>query len=264
MIPLFVVDAFTRRAFAGNPAGVCLLDSPREADWMQAVAAEMRHSETAFLVPEGEAWRLRWFTPTVEVDLCGHATLASAHVLFSTGRAAESVTFRTGSGELVCQRSDGGIAMDFPAEPIAEAALGEDDWLVAKVSKTLGAGFVGRNRMDWLFELPDEPTVRALEPDFAAIRSLGMRGLIVTARSDRPEFDFVSRFFAPQSGVDEDPVTGSAHCALGPFWAERLERTALLGAQLSARGGAVGVQVRGDRVTLTGHAVTVVAGELLA
>jgi predicted PhzF superfamily epimerase YddE/YHI9 len=255
-VPIYVVDAFTDRAFGGNPAGVCLLDSYPDDAWMQSVAAEMRHAETAFLVPQGADYQLRWFTPTVEVDLCGHATLASAHTLFERGDAGEAVRFHTRSGILTAARAGAGIELDFPAEtphpealPFPPTCLGEPVW-------------TGRNRMDWFVQLSSAAEVRALQPDFTELAKLGLRGLIVTARDETGEYDFVSRGFFPQSGVDEDPVTGSAHCAFAPFWAERLGKTAMTGYQASPRGGVVGVEVVGDRVKLRGRAVTVLAGSL--
>lgn len=252
------VDAFTERAFAGNPAAVCLLDGPREEGWMQAVASEMNLSETAYLWPEGGGWRLRWFTPTVEVDLCGHATLASAHVLFAEEGASGPLRFATRSGELVARRAGDWIELDFPAlesEP-AEAPAGLVD--------ALGAAPVGvfRSRFDLLVELDAERTVRGLDVDIRRLARVDVRGVIATAPAEGDEFDFVSRFFAPRAGVDEDPVTGSAHCALAPFWGARLSKREMTGYQASARGGVVRVRLDGDRVVLAGRAVTVLRGEL--
>jgi predicted PhzF superfamily epimerase YddE/YHI9 len=264
-VRIFTVDAFTDKAFAGNPAAVVLLhdDDTAEADdrWMQQVAAEMNLSETAFLMAGPDAWGLRWFTPAVEVDLCGHATLASAHVLYDIGLAPpdELIRFSTRSGILTAGPGAGGaITLDFPAEPPAAAAPPPG------LLEALGspAVWTGRNRFDVFVELADEDAVRRLRPDMAALGKIDMRGVIVTATSGEARIDFVSRFFGPAVGVPEDPVTGSAHCALGPFWAGRLGRTALRGRQVSARGGLVGVDVRGDRVGLTGTAVTVLEGTL--
>ncbi|MEM6327658.1 MAG: PhzF family phenazine biosynthesis protein [Bacteroidota bacterium] len=261
---IHVVDAFTDRPFSGNPAGVCLLGGPAEAGWMQQVAAEMRHAETAFVYPEGEGWNLRWFTPTVEVDLCGHATLASAHILFETEAVApdDTVTFYTASGPLHVQRHpDGRLAMDFPATPPEAAPLPD------AFPEVFGftPAWEGRSRFDLFAVAPDEATVRALHPDEAAVAALGSRGVIVTARSeDSTEADVVSRFFAPGSGVPEDPVTGSAHCAIGPYWAHELSLDSVRCYQASPRGGFVHVTPSGDRVTLVGPAVTVLRGELLA
>ena len=261
--PIFVVDAFTDQAFAGNPAGVCLLDEPAGEDWMQRVAAEMRHAETAFLHEDSGEWNLRWFTPTVEVDLCGHATLASAHVLFQTGRLAEreTATFQTASGPLhVSRQPDGRLVMDFPATPPEADALPED------FSSVFGFEPVwqGRSRFDLFAVAPDEGIVRGLDPDHDQVAALGARGVIVTARAASPgEVDVVSRFFAPGSGVPEDPVTGSAHCAIGPYWTRALGVDTLRCYQASPRGGGLAVRVRADRVEMIGSAVTVLRGDLL-
>ncbi|HTQ11930.1 MAG TPA: PhzF family phenazine biosynthesis protein [Fimbriimonadaceae bacterium] len=262
--PIFVVDAFASRPFTGNPAGVCLLDEPADEDWMQRVAAEMKHAETAFLVPNSGGFGLRWFTPAAEVDLCGHATLASAHVLWETGCLGDhdEAVFHTKSGELRCTRHGYGIQMDFPAEPLSGAEPANAAAILAALG--LGARFVSANRMDVLVEAPTAEALRTLRPDMDALASLGGRGFIVTCASDSDEFDFLSRFFAPAVGVPEDPVTGSAHCCLGPYWAAKLGKSDLSAFQCSARGGTVRVAVRGDRVLLQGHAVTVLAGELTA
>jgi predicted PhzF superfamily epimerase YddE/YHI9 len=259
--PIFKVDAFAEEAFSGNPAGVCLLESAQPEDWLQKVAAEMNVAETAFLVPRADGFDLRWFTPTVEVDLCGHATLASAHVLWETDRLTSSAIARfwTKSGELTARKEDAGIVMDFPAEVVAEAAPPPG------LEAGLGVPFVycGRNRMDYLVEVADEATVRRVEPDLRALMKYPVRGVIVTARAAGSGLDFVSRFFAPAAGVDEDPVTGSAHCALAPYWGAKLGKTEMLGYQASRRGGRVGVRLSGSRVELVGHAVTVLRGELV-
>jgi PhzF family phenazine biosynthesis protein len=260
--PVYVVDAFTDRPFGGNPAAVCPLDRKADEDWMRLVAAEMNLSETAFLMPEADGYRLRWLTPTVEVDLCGHATLASAHILWETGRLAANVpaVFHTRSGRLTATRNGEQIVLDFPAVPVDPCDP------PAGLTDALGATprLVARNRMDVLVELESDAAVRGLRPDFAKLASVPVRGVIVTASSADPAYDFVSRFFAPASGVPEDPVTGSAHCALGPFWGKRLKKTDLVGRQISKRGGVVRVGLRGDRVHLAGRAVTVLRGELLA
>jgi PhzF family phenazine biosynthesis protein len=261
-IPISVIDAFTAEPFAGNPAAVCLLPEPADPDWMQDVAREMNLSETAFLVRGRDIFGLRWFTPTREVDLCGHATLASAHLLWLDGHLApgDDARFDTLSGRLTCRRGeDGWIAMDFPAEP-AEPAEPPGGLLAALGLP--GARWVGRNRLDYLVELGDDEGVLALAPDFRALARLDARGVIVTARAVSPDHDFVSRYFAPAFGVDEDPVTGSAHCCLGPYWAARLGKDELTGHQVSARGGVVRVAPRGGRVTLRGQAVRVLKGEL--
>jgi PhzF family phenazine biosynthesis protein len=254
------VDAFTDEPFRGNPAAVCVLERPRTDAWMAAVAQEMNLSETAFLEARGDVWSLRWFTPAVEVDLCGHATLASAHALWSEGHSADAVLrFETRSGTLTARREGDAIVLDFPAEP-AEERTPPDGLLAALGLERVLA--TGRNRFDWLVQVDNGAVVRALRPDMRALAAHDMRGVIVTAAGDDGVHDFVSRWFGPQSGVDEDPVTGSAHCCLGPWWAARLGRTELRGWQASARGGSVGVRVRGSRVELIGRAVTVVRGEL--
>lgn len=256
------VNAFTDRPFAGNPAAVCLLPTARDAEWMQLVAREMNLAETAFLVRDGRDFRLRWFTPTVEVDLCGHATLASAHALWEGGHLAPGETgrFQTRSGLLTAERRDGLIWLDFPSTPPTPAEA------PANLRDGLGVSFryVGRTPFDYLVELDGEAAVRALAPDLAALGRLPVRGVIVTGQAESPGQDFVSRFFAPAAGVPEDPVTGSAHCALAPYWAAKLGRSTLVGYQASQRGGIVRLQVTGDRVQLGGHAVTVMRGELLA
>ncbi len=262
--PLFHVDAFSDRPFAGNPAAVCVLGEQRDDAWLQAVASEMNLAETAFLTGRETDWRLRWFTPVVEVDLCGHATLACAHVLWETGRAPadRTIRFETKSGVLSAARSGAAIELDFPSE----AALPSP--VPAAVLQALGIEaprFTGRNRFDYLIEIDGEDAVRALAPDFRRLAAAAgdVRGIIVTAGSRSTARDFVSRFFAPAAGIDEDPVTGSAHCCLGPHWAGRLSRTELTGYQASARGGTVRVRVAGDRVFLGGQAVTVARGELV-
>jgi PhzF family phenazine biosynthesis protein len=259
-VRIFVVDAFTDRAFAGNPAGVVLLDAPADATWMQQVAAEMRHAETAFVVAGGgDDLGLRWFTPAVEVDLCGHATLASAAVLAHVGRRGP-FRFATRSGMLTAEVTDGGYALNFPAKPVTERAAPPG---LAEALKVEPRGVYG-NGMDLLVEVSDADLVRNLDPDIAALADVECRGVIVTAAAERgADHDFVSRFFAPRVGVDEDPVTGSAHCALAPFWSARSGRDALTGMQLSPRGGRVRVRLAGERVELSGSAVVVLAGELL-
>jgi PhzF family phenazine biosynthesis protein len=256
------VDAFTDVPFAGNPAAVCVLPRPRGERWMQAVAREMNLAETAFLHREGDGFRLRWFTPTIEVELCGHATLASAHVLWQDGHLApgDEARFDTRSGRLTARRAGEWIELDFPAEPAEPVAPPRE------LVRALGVDpvWIGRNRMDYLAELGSEAEVRAVRPDLRALAGLPARGVIVTARSASPDFDFVSRFFGPAAGVDEDPVTGSAHCALGPHWGPKLGKTELVGYQASTRGGVVRVRLAGGgRAILGGRAVTVLAGELL-
>ena len=263
------VDSFTSKPWAGNPAAVCVLAEPRDDAWMRHVAAEMNLSETAFLHPHDGGYRLRWFTPAVEVDLCGHATLASAHVLWEDEHlsADKPAVFHTRSGKLTCVRAGDWIEMDFPAKleqradppPQLAEALG-----AGNKGEALGAEmkYVGRNQFDYLVELQDGKTLRAIQPNHHLLRQLPVRGVIVTARGSG-EYDFISRFFAPGSGIDEDPVTGSAHCALAPYWAARLGKTEMTGYQASPRGGVVRVRVDGDRVRLGGQAVTVLRGDLL-
>ena len=259
--PIVVVDAFTARPFAGNPAAVCLLAAPVEEAWMQAVAREMNLSETAFLQREGDAFRLRWFTPAAEVDLCGHATLGSAHWLWESGAVepAQPIAFETRSGRLVALKSGAWIALDFPAKPALPAEP------PAQLAAALGAApqRFAISQFDCLVEVASEDVVKALKPDIGALGALSYRGTIVTAAASTPGFDFVSRFFAPRVGVPEDPVTGSAHCVLGPYWKNRLGKTDLLAYQASPRGGVVKVGVRGERVLLGGQAVTVWKGEML-
>ena len=259
-IAITQVDAFTNRPFAGNPAAVCILPQAPDEQWMRDVAREMNLSETSFLVPQNGGYNLRWLTPSVEVDLCGHATLAAAHVLWEEGRLAADAQarFHTRSGTLLARRNGDWIEMDFPAK--AEEAAEAPPYLASALGVT--PVHVGRNQFDYLVELDSAATVRNLQPDFTALRKLGVRGVIVTARSDTPEFDFISRFFAPGAGIDEDPVTGSAHCCLGPYWSKRLGKTEFVAYQASARGGVVRVHCCGDRVQLGGQAVTVLRGEL--
>ncbi len=262
------VDSFADRPFTGNPAAVCVLDAPAEKEWMQNVALEMNLSETAFLVRRDDgSYDLRWFTPAVEVDLCGHATLASAHVLWEDEHLApdETAHFHTRSGLLSAERQGDWIKMDFPAVPPAacDAPEGLVEALGAKVLWT------GKNQDDLFAELESEAVVRELTPDLSALGRIPLRGIIVTAASDGTEFagkkiDFVSRFFGPAVGVPEDPVTGSAHCGLGPFWAERLQQDELTGFQASPRGGMVRVCCRNERVDLFGKAVTILRAQLLA
>ena len=260
-LPLYQIDAFANRPFAGNPAAVCLLDGPRDDRWMQEVAREMNLSETAFLLPQADGFHLRWFTPAVEVALCGHATLASAHALWETKRLQldQPARFHTKSGLLTAERKGALIELDFPAKPETSAPP------PAGLAEALGCKpkYVGRNAFDYLIEIDGETTLRNLAPDFSALAKIPVRGVIVTSRSDSPEFDFVSRFFAPASGINEDPVTGSAHCCLGPFWQSRLIKSEFMAYQASARGGVVRVRVEGQRVKLAGQAVTVLRGELV-
>ena len=255
------VDAFTATPFAGNPAAVCVLPAPREAPWMQHVAREMNLSETAFLCPRPDGFDLRWFTPAVEVDLCGHATLASAHVLWEDGYLVTDTParFHTRSGLLTATRQDAWISLDFPALP-PEPVTPPEALLQALHVAPL---YVGKNRSSYLVEVASEESVRTLQPDFTRLQTLPVQGVMVTSRATSAGFDFVSRYFAPRAGVPEDPVTGSAHCCLGPYWSQRLHQDSLVAYQASARGGVVRVQVRGARVVLSGQAVTVLRGELV-
>jgi predicted PhzF superfamily epimerase YddE/YHI9 len=254
------VDSFSDRPFRGNPAAVCVLPGPGDEGWMQDVAREMNLSETAFLHREGDGFRIRWFTPTVEVDLCGHATLASAHVLWEDGHLdrSEAALFASRSGPLEARRRGDWIEMDFPAEPEKPTATPPE----AERSLGVPISYAGKNRFDLLVEVEDEETVRSVRPDFGIMAQIPVRGVIVTSRASTPGFDFISRFFAPRLGIDEDPVCGSAHCCLGPYWQKKLGKDDLLGYQASARGGVVRVRPWGDRVGLGGQAVTVLRGEL--
>lgn len=250
---LTVVDAFTDRPFGGNPAAVCQLSGPVDKSWMRNLAREMNLSETAFLTPQADgSQEIRWLTPSVEVDLCGHATLASAHVLFKQ-QGGDRLVFSSRSGPLVANRlPDGWIRLDFPSTP-AEECSPPPGLLEALDCKAV---WVGRSRFDYLVELNSEDAVRSLRPDHSSLgRMRRVRGIMVTARGKH--YDFVSRFFAPGSGINEDPVTGSAHCALTPFWAQRLEKQQMLAFQASPRGGVIRVELHGDRVYLEGQAVTV-------
>lgn len=265
-LPIYTVDAFTDVPFAGNPAAVCLLDRERDARWMQALAGEMNLSETAFLLPAGEAWSLRWFTPKAEVALCGHATLASAHVLWETGHLAPETTalFDTLSGRLTARRGAGKeawIELDFPER--RESAHGDLPVLFSALG--VQPVYFGKNAYDYFVEVATAREVRELAPDFAALGKLPVRGVIVTAAAEAGSgHDFVSRFFAPGVGVPEDPVTGSAHCCLAPYWGEKLGKGEMVGYQASARGGTVRVRREGERVILCGRAVTILAGGIAA
>lgn len=264
--PIYHVDAFTARPFAGNPAAVCLLQREASEAWMQHVAAEMNLSETAFVRPLGEGFELRWFTPAAEVELCGHATLATAHLLWERNvrPTSKPLAFHTRhSGVLICRRGDDGwITMDFPLDEPEEAAppAGLLEALRVESGKVTATA---RCRYDWLVEVAGAEVVRDLQPDFVRLAQFDMRGAVVTARADDAEHDFVSRFFAPRLRIHEDPVTGSIHCALAPWWSARLHKATLRAHQTSPRGGELRVAVRGDRVELAGQAVTIAAGEVL-
>jgi PhzF family phenazine biosynthesis protein len=260
-LAIIQVDAFTDKPFAGNPAAVCILPGPRDEPWMQNVAREMNLSETAFLHRENDGYRLRWFTPTVEVALCGHATLASAHVLWEGGHipATTQARFHTKSGLLTAERRGAWIELDFPATVAASAEPPAGLLDALHVQATA----VGRSRFDYLVEVDSEATVRRLDPDFTALGRVTARGIMVTSLASTPGFDFVSRFFAPASGINEDPATGSSHCTLAPHWSARLGKTQLLAYQASSRGGVIRTRVQGERVILGGQAVTVLRGELV-
>jgi PhzF family phenazine biosynthesis protein len=261
-LPIYQIDAFvTDRKFSGNPAGVCLLPDSRDEHWMQNVAMEMNLAETAFLRKRPDGYDLRWFTPTVEVALCGHATLASAHMLWETGelKPEEQARFHTKSGVLTADRKGNLIELDFPATPDTPATPPAD--LLPGLGIT--AKYVGKSQFDYIVEVDSEQIVLGLKPDFTALKKITVRGIIVTSRSSSPQYDFISRFFAPGSGIDEDPVTGSAHSCLGPFWQSRLHKNNFVAYQASPRGGVVHVRLEGDRVKLAGKALTMLRGELL-
>lgn len=259
-LDLWQIDAFTDRPYRGNPAAVCLLHERKSDEWMQNVAAEMNLAETAFLLRTEEGFGLRWFTPAIEVDLCGHATLASAHFLWEEGHLKPRATarFETRSGLLTAHRKDGWITLDFPATPATTEA--PPPGLVEALGKT--PTWFAKSRFDYLAVYDDEATIRALTPDLALLSRFPVRGVIVTGPGSTAENDFVSRFFAPAAGVPEDPVTGSAHCTLGPYWGDRTGKQDLVGYQASKRGGTVKVGLRGDRCLLAGQAVTVLRGSL--
>ncbi|NJO08275.1 MAG: PhzF family phenazine biosynthesis protein [Leptolyngbyaceae cyanobacterium SL_1_1] len=256
------VDAFTDRPFAGNPAAVCILSETASDRWMQAVAAEMNLSETAFLVSQADGYSLRWFTPAIEVNLCGHATLASAHVLWSEGHLPpeQEICFHTRSGLLTATLQNGWITLNFPAQPVTAIAAEPD---LLRALRGAEPQFVGRNQTHYFVELASEQHVHLLQPDFALMQLLPTQGVIVTSQAEAAPVDFVSRYFAPAAGINEDPVTGSAHCALAPYWQKVLAKDDFLAHQISARGGVLQVRCVGDRVKISGQAVTVMRGDLL-
>jgi PhzF family phenazine biosynthesis protein len=258
---VYQVDAFTDRAFRGNPAAVCILTGPLGDSLMQNIAMEMNLSETAFIYPLEAGFDLRWFTPKYEVNLCGHATLATAHMLWEKGIIGiqSSIDFHTRSGKLSAKKKETFIELDFPAELEKPAESN------AVVEKALGVHpvYTGKNKFDYLIEVDSAETLRRLEPDFNLLRTIESRGFMVTSQSDTKGYDFISRFFAPFYGIDEDPVTGSAHCCLGPYWSSKLKKNILTGFQASRRGGLIKVRVEKDRVYLGGQAVTVMEGVLL-
>jgi len=258
---IYQVDAFTEKPFSGNPAGVCVLNEKLDENLMQNIAREMNLSETAFLVKNNEGYDLRWFTPDAEIDLCGHATLVSAHILWEKGYLGKDreAKFSTKSGLLTAKMNEGWIELNFPALPEEKTEP------PAGLLEALGveASYVGKNRFDYLVEVESEEIVRVIKPDFPKLLKVPARGVIVTARARAGEYDFVSRFFAPEVGIWEDPVTGSAHCCLGPYWQKKLNKNEFIAYQASERGGVLKVKVTGERVLISGKAVTVLEGELL-
>ena len=268
--PIYQVDSFTEHAFSGNPAGVCLPNSNRDSSWMQSVALEMNLAETAFLEKTEEGYQLRWFTPQVEVDLCGHATLAAAWILWTEGHVDrnESISFQTRSGNLLAALEGDEICLDFPARLAEPCEANREVIDSLELPESTRLDFFGRNVDDYLMVLSGpqdgEQTIRAIQPDFRRLKNAeSIRGLIVTSRSDAGPCDFVSRFFAPAVGIDEDPVTGSAHCCLAPYWSQQLGKNELVGYQASPRGGIVRMKHQGERVQLRGRAVTVIKGNLV-
>ena len=257
---IYQVDAFTDTPFRGNPAAVCLLTESRDEGWMQSVASEMNLSETAFLQRKDDGFSLRWFTPSVEVDLCGHATLASAHVLWESGQLGpdRQALFYTLSGILTAEKKEGLIELDLPAEPEEEVDVSPE--IVSAIGVT--PKYAGKNRFDYLIEVESEEILRSIKPDFTLLEIIPVRGVIVTSISASEDFDFISRFFAPSVGINEDPVTGSAHCCLGPFWRKRLNKNRFTAYQASSRGGVVHLSLACNRVHLSGKAVTVLRGNL--
>lgn len=257
---IYQVDAFTNKPFSGNPAAVCMLDAPADETWMQNMAGEMNLSETAFLYREDDGFRLRWFTPAVEVDLCGHATLASAHILWESGYLwpAEKALFHTRSGLLTAERNGLWIELDFPSTPPEETEP------LPGLVEALGVDpvFVGKSKYDFIIQVGTEEEVRCVQPAFESLRSIPARGVILTSLADDRGYDFVSRYFAPAFGINEDPVTGSAHCCLAPHWSSVTGKDKFVAYQASARGGEVRARLAGDRVILGGQAVTVLRGEL--
>lgn len=257
---VYQVDTFTDVIFKGNPAGVCILSRPAHEKWMQDISMEMNLSETAFLYRQEDGFNLRWFTPEEEVDLCGHATLASAHILWENGMldTGDEAIFYTKSGKLMASKDGDYIVLDFPMEEDTQVAMPK----VLELSLGVPILYVGRNRMDYIVEVEDEETVRDIEPNFEILKGLEARGVIVTSRSTDPKYDFVSRFFSPGAGIPEDPVTGSAHCCLAPYWEKRLGKKRFVAYQSSKRGGVLKVTTIGNRVNISGKAVTVFCAEL--
>ncbi len=262
-VKLFQVDAFTDKPFTGNPAAVCLLEGPADEKWMQKVAMEMNLSETAFLYRENESFHLRWFTPQIEVDLCGHATLASAHILWEEGYLSpkDSARFFTKSGLLTAESKKEWIELNFPTDDVREQVSVSEAEILKKALKIQPRDLF-KTRVRYLIEVENESIVKGVEPDFELLKTLPERGTAVTSISGSKEYDFVSRYFAPKVGINEDPVTGSAHCALTPFWSKKLNKNEMVAHQASERGGFLRVRLNGDRVFLAGQAVTVMRGTL--
>ncbi|TPE68869.1 PhzF family phenazine biosynthesis protein [Halalkalibacterium halodurans] len=260
--PIYVVDAFTNQAFKGNPAAVCVLPTSRDDIWMQHVASEMNLSETAFLHPYQDGYSLRWFTPNTEVDLCGHATLASARILWELDHisAEQPITFYTKSGILTASKRGEWIELDFPSEQPKQENVYPNELIDGLGIQPL---YVGRNRFDYLIEIDSEQRLKELNPNFSLLEQIDTRGIIVTSKSTSTEYDFISRCFFPAVGVNEDPVTGSAHCCLGPYWQEKLNKNEFLAYQASKRGGILKIKLQHDRVFLLGQAITVLRSELL-
>ncbi|MEW6528149.1 MAG: PhzF family phenazine biosynthesis protein [Spirochaetota bacterium] len=260
MIKVFIVDAFTSEMFKGNPAAVCVLSTGIPDELMQSIAREMNCPETAFVLPQDNGFLLRWFAPLQEVDLCGHATLATSHVLYEQhiATAQQELKFYTRSGLLIVKKEGDIITMNFPQEIATEYSIPQ--WVI----EALGVKpvYTGKNRMDYLIEVKTEEEVLEINPDFIALKKMDSRGVIITAKSSRMEYDFVSRFFAPGLGVNEDPVTGSAHCCLGPYWQQKLQKSTFTAYQASERGGVLKVEVGDDRVYIGGKAVTVLSGHI--
>ena len=265
-VEILQVDAFTNQPFAGNPAAVCVLPTAVDEDWMQSVAAEMNLSETAFLYPHEQGYHLRWFTPSAEVELCGHATLASAHVLWSEGYLAadEEARFYTKSGLLTATQANDWIRLNFPVQPLDPVSISPELSKSLRGLQPVAVAYGGKAEANYLVELPSADYVRSLQPDFAMMRLLPAHGVIVTALSEEADIDFVSRYFAPAIGINEDPVTGSAHCSLAAYWQPKLNKSDFWAKQVSLRGGVLQVQLRGDRVLISGQAITVLKGTLLS
>ena len=261
MHKLFQVDAFTNRPFGGNPACVVLLEKEQTEKWMQSVASEMNLSETAFITGKKSPFNLRWFTPAVEVELCGHATLATAHVLYETEimQRNERIIFKIRSGILSTTYHNGWIEMDFPAFPALE--INKKDEITRALNATPDQVYSSGESIMAVYDNPEK--IHKMTPDFELIKEFKIQGIMATSHSDEPDVDFISRYFAPYVGIDEDPVTGSAHCSLGPFWGERLNKTILNAKQVSARGGTIRVELKENRTVISGQAVTIFTGAIL-